>query len=96
MKKREYKWFIEPLDAKTNQVLAEELPESNAGRHIICADGKPHNLWGCSSGFLSSFIRNKRPLDLKFKAYARAGEGKIRECNRWYQHKKRRRNKTAV
>jgi len=84
MKKRDYKWFVEPLDSHTNGVISNEVPEENFSHGVICEDGKPHNLWECSFQVVSALMRSQRNLNLQFKIFNREGKGKIRECTFLY------------
>lgn len=85
---REYTWFIEPLDARTNLAIFNELPASNYSDKIICSDGKQHNLWECSRALICAFSRSKLTLELKFNIYVKEGRnGPIRQCNFLYSSK---------
>jgi hypothetical protein len=93
MAKREYMWFIEPLDSATNEALSRELSEEKFCREIICGDGKKRNLWGCRWEFVYSFKMSKSASGFRFKVFNRRGGGKIREFKFPYLKKFRKRKK---
>ena len=70
-------WFIEPLDAETNNSVARELPEENSFAKIMCADGRMRNLWQCSFGQLK-FFGNSRSAGLDFRVFKRYANGRIK------------------
>jgi len=80
-------WFVEPLDANTNKVIAQELAEEaeeRKMRNLICQDGKRHNLWQCPFRLIQRLFLSQETLHLKFKVYTRQGShGKIRPA---FQH----------
>jgi hypothetical protein len=76
---RTYTWFIEPLDAYTNEVLARELSEENFYRNLLCEDERERDLWECKSSFISFLRRSQKNLHVRFRVYVREGQyGKIR------------------
>ncbi len=77
----EHNWFVEPLDAYTNEVISKEITEENFQKEMICSDGKKRNLWQCSGLFVSLLKRNEQQNNLKFKIFVQQGKGKIREAN---------------
>ncbi len=87
MAKREYMWFIEPLDSNTNKVLSGEL--TMFGRKVLCEDGEKHNLWNCSWDFVSSFKKSRSDKNLKFNVFNRCGKGQIREFKFPYLKKRK-------
>ena len=103
MPEREYIWFIEPLNSDTNEVIAQQLAESNFNEAIVCVDGKRHNLWTCSNQFAMSLVKSKESLDLHFKIWGKQGRhGKIRDktflfSKKWkkIQRAKKQKAKTA-
>lgn len=76
---RSYTWFVEPLDAFTNQVIASRISEENAHEGIECADGVARNLWECLHRFISELRRNESELGIRFKIFCREGHGGIRQ-----------------
>lgn len=81
-KHESHKWFIEPLDAKTNEILAknqEFLSEEQIIDGIHCADGKPHKLWGCQRfDFIAKMFKSKAQLATVFRVWHQEGNGQIR------------------
>lgn len=80
----EHTWFIEPLDGKTNNVIAQEVSAENAqhGVEVRCLDGgkKVTNLWRCTVDFVGKLKKSRDSLRLNFNTYNRRGiGGKIRE-----------------
>ena len=77
-KKREYTWYIEPLDDFTNQYLSQSLPEENTHLEKECADGKRHNLWECGHDYkyVTGLINSQQKL--RFNVFAKEGNGEIR------------------
>lgn len=93
--KREYVWFVEPMDSNTNMVIAQELSEENFGR-VKCEDEKKHNLWRCSWDFVLSLQKSKRVLGLNFRSYNKQGtQGKIRNCTLLFKKIKRKKTKAV-
>lgn len=80
-----HKWFIEPLDAKTNDVLARNqqfLCDEQIFDGALCSDGKPHRLWGCTDyAFVSKFDKSRAQLGISYKIWHQEAQGKIREWN---------------
>ena len=76
------KWYIEPLDARTNEILARNqqfLSEEQILDGVWCSDGKSHRLWGCTDyAFVSRLIKSKAEMSAAFKVWHREGQGKIR------------------
>ena len=83
MEKPVHKWFIEPLDSKTNEVLARNqqfLCEEQTLDGVWCSDGKTHKLWGCKDyGFVNKMRNSRVDLRLKFKVWHQQSQGQIRE-----------------
>lgn len=81
-KAKEYTWFLEPLNSRTNKVFGQDLGEENSHNVFICNDGKQHNLWECTFNYANSAWESKEDLDLKFKVWNRQGGhgNQTREC----------------
>jgi len=90
-----YTWYIEPLDANTNQTASEELAKENFCRAIRCEDGKKHNLWRCDFDFALAIHKSKKSLNLNFHIFNRQGNGKIRQCPSFVFDKKRKKGRTT-
>ena len=84
----EYRWYVEPIGDFTNEVISLEANERPIGiliarRGMVCADGKPHNLWLCHRSFIAELKKSRHPLS--FVEWVQEGNGKIR---RWVRPKK--------
>lgn len=74
-------WFIEPLDAQTNEVISRELPVENADRITFTREGRTHTLWQCPFNLVSRLDKSRGSLKLRFQVYNRFGlNGRIRKC----------------
>lgn len=81
-KGRVYKWFIEPLNTHTNEIIARNQ-EFLSDEHVIdgvkCADGRFHRLWGCVNyDFVAKLYKSRTHLGAIFKIWHQEGHGKIR------------------
>ncbi|MDO8482580.1 MAG: hypothetical protein Q7S86_02045 [bacterium] len=92
MAKVQTTWFVEPLDATTNRVIAEFLTETEIHHDIKCADKKSHDLWDCNYRFIGRLIAVTGQLDLKFRLFRRKGQGQI---EKWQFVRKRKRSQPA-
>lgn len=94
MKKRKkkirmYAWYIEALDAHTNNLVSEELPSENFYNGALCADRKSHKLWRCGFDLVYRLQVNKKQCNLKFNIWRRIGGGKIEKHNFLLRKKKK-------
>ncbi|OHA18038.1 MAG: hypothetical protein A3H57_03150 [Candidatus Taylorbacteria bacterium RIFCSPLOWO2_02_FULL_43_11] len=64
--KARYKWYVEPEDAATNNVISRLLPEENACPEAECNDGKKHSLWACTGWTLIGKLNASR-VDLRLR-----------------------------
>lgn len=75
-----HRWFIEPLDAHTNEIVARELTVTECGESKLCADGVRRNLWECSRRFVTQLNRNRTMVNLHFYIFVQEGtRGGIRK-----------------
>jgi len=95
MRKRDYNWYVEPLDSDTNLAVSMQLPEENSGQYVCTTDNQHHNLWKCSFLQASFFWRSKVRLGLNLNIYSQEGSGEIRPCNFLFPRKKKANLKTA-
>ena len=81
MREREYAWYVEALDARTNLAFSNHLAQEDF-QTVRCADGKPHNLWPCPDRkIVQSFWDSQDDLGLKFEVFsAEIKEGKTRDA----------------
>jgi len=74
-----YKWFVEPRDDFTNEVIAREASDRGfelfEHRDMVCGDGKCHNLWECPHSFITELRHSGHPV--KFVRWGQEGNGKI-------------------
>lgn len=76
-----YIWYVEPLDAATNRVIAQSLPAENACHNKGCDDGVSRDLWRCTHATVSHLTRSAKQLRLRFYIYVQQGQnGPVR---RW-------------
>ena len=95
-------WFLEPLDAHTNEVLSRVLDEDNAWRHVVASDGGRHDVWLCDFAVAQASWRSRFTLHLKLKIFNRVGRhGQARDVTGmapkfFGQHRRRARVATAA
>ncbi len=90
MSKRQYTWYLRPLDAITNNSLARCISEENFGEYPV--DGKNLKMWRCNRETVRQCEASRKNAKLKFEIYVREGNGQIRE---WKQSRKKRKKKTS-
>ena len=80
---RAYRWFIEPLNADTNAVIAKELPEENAFRGVRDNEGRKHDVWlvGGDARTVRTFVNSRKSAGLRFNVFVQEGNGKMRLAN---------------
>jgi len=86
MAKKQYTWFLRPLDNHTNEVICKtlgEYAEENFLRTITLSDGKRYYLWECPVQLVADFYRSQYDMGLRFIIYNRFGNSKIRRCPRF-------------
>ncbi len=69
-----YHWYIEPLDAETNNSISE-LPNVIEIGEKICEDKKTHYLWECDHKTIN-FLKKS---NVNFVPFVQEGNGKIRK-----------------
>ncbi len=85
-RRRNYTWYICPLDGWTNQVISREIREENAYSEIevsvqgVCIKKK---LWECDFDTLMRVRSSKKRLNLRFKIWVKEGGGIIRPAPPW-------------
>lgn len=76
-KKREYRWFVEPVDGGyTNQVIAQIVSEENLHMDKLCNDWVRRNLWEVPRRIIDMLECN---MALRFKVFVQCGGGAVRE-----------------
>jgi len=91
-RKRNYRWYLEPLNNETKEDLLREASEEHIYPGRVCADGKPHDLcevpWKKISFYLKSRTGNSF---LQFVVWVQEGGGEIRRYpfqNKDYRQRK--------
>lgn len=78
-----HKWFIEPLDAKTNEILAKSQPYISGDQTldgVWFGDGKQHHVWVCTDyAFVAKLEKSKVDLLAVFLVWHQEGNGRVRE-----------------
>lgn len=64
-------WYLEALDAYTNEVIASEVPSEQTHRGILCQDGQKRDFWECKYATIAKLLRNEKQLQLHFKVFYR-------------------------
>jgi len=66
MSKQKCEWFLEPQDAQSNQIIAQEISEENFCRSVLCQDGEKRNLWLVPFSLVKFFWKSKScGIDIK-------------------------------
>lgn len=91
--KTNYIWFVYPKNSHTNGVLANELPEENLHRDVLCHDNVVRTMWQCPSRLLDYFWQSEEDLGIDFQIFNVAGSirdiaGRVRECTFLYAKKR--------
>lgn len=87
MAKIVYQWFLEPLDAHTNKVVANFLSsisclEENILSSVVTEKGEIMAFQMRDYRDISYFLRSKDSLNLRFRIYNRRGnQAQLRQCS---------------
>ena len=87
-KKRIYLWYLEPIGAWTNGVIARCCAKEDFLSEVICADGRRHSLWRCAEEVRDAVVASKIILELKFRIFCREGNGEIRNVSFLFKRKR--------
>lgn len=91
-----YRWFLEPLDDRTNRIIANHCSPEDACWNVQCADGFSHNLWRCSFKICRVFIASKVESQLRFNVFCQKDHGKIKNVNfLFFRRKKGKKKKSS-
>ena len=93
MAKKNYMWYIEPLDSHTNVIIARQLPGENFETKFVKADNRCHPLWSCLPWFIRDLYRSSNHLNARFRVYSQVGQGQIRDCTFLYRKKQKEKSK---
>jgi hypothetical protein len=71
-------WFVEPLDAHTNQIISENLAKTGDGYsyslEMTDNKGKAHDVFQIYKyPFINRLVKDRLKFDLKFNLYYRMG-----------------------
>jgi hypothetical protein len=77
--KKQYQWFVKPLDAATNEVIYNGLralgsSDADEMRKIIDENGVSHLAWETDYSFVSHLEKSAKQKALKFQVFNRTGE----------------------
>ncbi len=70
---RETHWYIEPLDAHTNEVIASLLPAEDCILQVLCQDGNKRDFWLSKYAAITELKNSKSQINLKFNIFKRDG-----------------------
>ena len=74
---RTYTWFVEPIGAEGNIVIARELSEEDA-IECNCNDNKRHLMWRCDQAFVRRVQKSQRSFGITVNVWVQEGHGAIR------------------
>jgi len=85
-----FKWYLEPKNSHTNEVISKSPGVSEENCHIgkVCADEESHNLWEVPSGVAFMLHRSRSDMKLKLRVWGQEGNGKIYDKTRWLSKEK--------
>jgi hypothetical protein len=75
-------WFVEPLDATTNRVIADLLGEDAQEaevRGLDLPDDTRRNMWRVAFRTIAVLEASRRSLQLHFRVFAQRGPGSRRD-----------------
>jgi hypothetical protein len=78
MSTRKFTYFLEPLDAFTNEILGKNLPTENPMENTPCSDNCRHDLWRCGYMFFAKIRKSREQINLRVKFWWQEGSGQIR------------------
>lgn len=79
-RERVYRWYVEPLNAETNAVVAEMAgdPDENfIEEQDVEGQNLPVPLWRVTFKQMSALRSSRKKLKLRFNCYSQEGNGKI-------------------
>lgn len=93
-KEEKYKWYLEPKSEAINESIVAETAANVDGdttAHMVrCADGKSHNLIGCSKE-LCETLANSKTLGTDFNVWRQnSRDAKFQRVNFLFKKKRRR------
>ena len=70
MAKKKKFWYVKPMDAHTNEVIAKHLQkDENAHFQRRDTDGALHDVWECDPDFLMRLFRSAKGMHLRFMIF---------------------------
>ena len=65
--KLKYRWYLEPKNAYTNEVISRRIGPENFQDEMLCADGKRHPLWDVPYSFYADVRTNRKAGDRQLR-----------------------------
>ena len=91
-RERKYTWYLKPKIKAINDTIAAEFAANgeidSSTRRIMCADGRRHNLWGCSVAVITAINLSNR-IGRDFEVFRQEGNGKIVNVSFLFKKKRR-------
>ena len=98
MKKKVFHhWFIEPLDAFTNDVLSAALPKLGFATETMQITGPnktKRQTWEVDSRFIARAQMSKKSFPLEFRVFVRRGNNGV--VQEWKFHTKRKQPRKVI
>lgn len=79
MKKRTYRWYVQPHSPHTNTVLAQHAHDSFE-EDLPDDRGVLHQVWECPFNVIEMIMRGGRAEGYLFSLFVREGRGKLRSA----------------
>ena len=80
LKEGHFNWVMEPTGgiARSNEMIAKNLPDETEGSFKKCNDGKDHYLWDCSFMQAKKFWDSRRSMQIDIRIWSQEGRGEIK------------------
>lgn len=97
-RKRNYTWYVQPLDAFTNQAIVNDFLQDaeEFQTRVCCEDGIYRDFYQLHYDILSRIIQSRVSLGLKFNVYVQEGRGQIRNAEFLLENSRIRRKKREL
>jgi hypothetical protein len=70
-------WYIEPLDNKTNRIIADLVSEEDGGLIKVSNEVMPRRAYLITSKPLDLLLNSKADSNLRFNVFVQKGKGEI-------------------
>jgi len=80
-------WYVEPLNAHTNEVIGKNLDPNENCEDLLCSDGKRRDLWRCHYQFVARIQKSKASMRLDFQVFNQ--EGRHGQIRTWISRKRK-------